>query len=79
MTDNRFEHANRNVPRAGLSVVKCPLHPGSVDVHHPAGDEEIMHVSAALWAAFIDWVKAGHGDYDQLPDDPRKHLPRFRG
>jgi hypothetical protein len=48
-------------------------------VHHPAGDEEIMHVSAALWAAFIDWVKAGLGDYDQLPDDPRKHLPRFRG
>ncbi|MCW2906581.1 MAG: hypothetical protein JWL68_1370 [Actinomycetia bacterium] len=32
-----------------------------------------------VWAAFIDWVKAGLGDYDQLPDDPRKHLPRFRG
>jgi hypothetical protein len=79
MTENRMEHASRNTPPAGLSVVKCPLHPGSVDVHHPAGDEEIMHVSAALWTAFTDWVKAGLGDYDNLPDDPRKHLPRFRG
>jgi hypothetical protein len=79
MTDNRIEHAGRNIPPAGLSVVKCPLHPGSVDVHHPADHEEIMHVSAALWAAFTNWVKAGLGDYDKLPDDPRKHLPRFRG
>jgi hypothetical protein len=79
MTGNRVEHADRNAPRGGLSVVKCPLHPGSVDVHHPAGDEEIMHVSAALWAAFVEWVKAGLGDYDNLPDDPRRHLPLFRG
>jgi hypothetical protein len=79
MTDNRIEDAGRNIPRTGLSVVKCPLHPGSVDVHHPASDEEIMHISAAWWAAFTGWVKAGLGDYDKLPDDPRKHLPRFRG
>jgi hypothetical protein len=79
MSDDRIEHASRNIPRTGLSVVKCPLHPGSVDVHHPASEEEIMHISAALWAAFTDWVKAGLGDYDKLPDDPRKHLPRSRG
>jgi hypothetical protein len=76
MTENRMEHASRNTPPAGLSVVKSPLHPGSVDVHHPAGDEEIMHVSAALWTAFTDWVKAGLGDYDNLPDDPRKRSRR---
>ncbi|HEY5352946.1 MAG TPA: hypothetical protein VIK57_10870 [Streptosporangiaceae bacterium] len=79
MTGDGFEHADRNVPRAGLSVVKCRLHPGSVDMHHPADDEQIMHMSAALWAAFVDWVKAGFGDYERLPDDPRKHLPIFRG
>jgi len=28
MTGDGFEHADRNVPRAGLSVVKCPLHLG---------------------------------------------------
>ena len=48
-------------------------------MHHPAGDEAIMHVSATLWTAFIEWVKAGLGDYDNLPDDPRKNSPRFRG
>jgi hypothetical protein len=32
-----------------------------------------------LWAAFVEWVKAGLGDYDNLPDDRRKHLPLFRG
>jgi hypothetical protein len=79
MTENRAEHAVRNTPRPGIRVVKCPLHPGSVDVHDPAGDEEIMHVSAAVWTAFIEWVKAGLGDYDNLPDDPRKDSPRFRG
>ena len=47
MTENRAEHAVRNTPRPGIRVVKCRLHPGSVDVHDPAGDEEIMHVSAA--------------------------------
>ena len=58
---------------------EMPAAPGSVDVHHPADDEQIMHMSATLWAALVDWVKAGFGDYERLPDDPRKHLPIFRG
>ncbi len=79
MTGNRAEHAGRNIPRTGLSVVRCPLDPGSVDVHHPASDEEIMHVSAALWTAFTEWVKAGLGDYANLPDAPPRQGPGSGG
>ncbi len=79
-TRNEAADRVRGGYRLGLKVVKCPLHAGSVDVYDPSDEERVMHLPGVMWKHFTDNVKAGLGDYDSLPDDPRKkNSPRFMG
>lgn len=45
-----------------IEAVPCPAHRGSVDIRDSRYPDDVLHASAAEWAAFVSRVKSGTYD-----------------
>jgi hypothetical protein len=45
-----------------IEAVPCPSHSGSVDIRDSRYPDDVLHASAAEWAAFANRLKSGTYD-----------------
>lgn len=46
-----------------IEAVPCPSRRGSIDIRNSRYPDDVLHASAAEWAAFISRIK--NGSYDE--------------